>query len=113
MYLVDSVNAKVEAIQGQGARQSLAPGTGCPSRIYLSEHFYILIFFCVSGSQPINLSTLQEWGVALAVTWGVTMFLLSGPIASPSGQNDDTTNNSFKGPAVFCGALDQFWPQDK
>lgn len=39
----------------------------------------------------------KEWGVALAVTWGVTMFLLSGPIASPSGQNDDTTNNSFKG----------------
>ena len=33
------------------------------------------------------------------------MFLLSGPIASPSGQNDDTTNNSFKGAAVFCGAL--------
>lgn len=40
MYLVDSVNAKVEAIQGQGAPQSLAPGTGCPSRIYLSEHCY-------------------------------------------------------------------------
>lgn len=119
MYLVDSADAKVEAIQGQGAPQSLAPGTGCPSRIYLSEHCYTPLpdaledFFCVFGSQPINLSTLQEWGVALAVTWGVTMFLLSGPIASPSGQNDDTTNNSFKGPAVFCGALDQFWPQDK
>eukprot|EP00438_Fugacium_kawagutii_P017779 Skav205862 [mRNA] locus=scaffold766:150885:151889:+ [translate_table: standard] len=40
---------------------------------------------------------LKEWAVALAVTWGVTMFLLTGPIESPSGENDDTTSNSFKG----------------
>mmetsp|Transcript_58875 Transcript_58875/g.119893 ORF Transcript_58875/g.119893 Transcript_58875/m.119893 type:complete len:356 (+) Transcript_58875:46-1113(+) len=40
---------------------------------------------------------LKEWAVALGVTWGVTMFLLTGPIASPSGENDDTTSNSFKG----------------
>lgn len=39
----------------------------------------------------------KEWGVALAVTWGVTQFLLTGPIASPSGENDDNTNNSIKG----------------
>eukprot|EP00438_Fugacium_kawagutii_P023600 Skav205956 [mRNA] locus=scaffold442:159082:160059:+ [translate_table: standard] len=40
---------------------------------------------------------LKEWLVALVVTSGVTMFLLTGPIASPSGKNDDTTSNSFKG----------------
>ena len=46
------------------------------------------------------LTFLQEWAVALGVTWGVTMFLLTGPIASPSGKNDDTTSNSFKGPSI-------------
>eukprot|EP00438_Fugacium_kawagutii_P014752 Skav202476 [mRNA] locus=scaffold149:659381:660385:+ [translate_table: standard] len=40
---------------------------------------------------------LKDWAVALTVTWGVTMFLLTGPIASPSGKNEDTTSNSVKG----------------
>mmetsp|Transcript_39568 Transcript_39568/g.73775 ORF Transcript_39568/g.73775 Transcript_39568/m.73775 type:complete len:353 (-) Transcript_39568:224-1282(-) len=39
----------------------------------------------------------KEWAVAFFVTWGVTQFLLSGPIATESGENDDTTSNSMKG----------------
>jgi len=40
---------------------------------------------------------LKEWAVALLVTWGVTQFLLTGPIASPSGVNDSGASNSIKG----------------
>ena len=40
---------------------------------------------------------LQEWGVAFFVTWGVTQFLLTGPIATESGENEDHTSNSVKG----------------
>ncbi|CAE7345561.1 UTR5 [Symbiodinium sp. CCMP2592] len=39
----------------------------------------------------------REWGVAFFVTWGVTQFLLTGPIATESGENDDHTSNSVKG----------------
>merc|ERR1719399_909521 len=34
---------------------------------------------------------LKEWAIALFITVGVTLFLLTGPIASPSGENTDTT----------------------
>jgi adenosine 3'-phospho 5'-phosphosulfate transporter B2 len=40
---------------------------------------------------------MKEWLVALFVTSGVTMFLLTGPIASPSGENSDGTQSSMKG----------------
>eukprot|EP00930_Biecheleria_cincta_P082073 TRINITY_DN7163_c0_g1_i3.p1 TRINITY_DN7163_c0_g1~~TRINITY_DN7163_c0_g1_i3.p1 ORF type:complete len:373 (+),score=64.16 TRINITY_DN7163_c0_g1_i3:73-1119(+) len=40
---------------------------------------------------------MKEWLIALFVTMGVTMFLLTGPIASPSGESTDTTHNSMKG----------------
>eukprot|EP00930_Biecheleria_cincta_P082075 TRINITY_DN7163_c0_g2_i1.p1 TRINITY_DN7163_c0_g2~~TRINITY_DN7163_c0_g2_i1.p1 ORF type:complete len:346 (+),score=66.37 TRINITY_DN7163_c0_g2_i1:68-1105(+) len=40
---------------------------------------------------------LKEWLIALFITVGVTMFLLTGPIASPSGENTDTTQDSVKG----------------
>lgn len=43
------------------------------------------------------ISECQEWGVAAAVTGGVTMFLLTGPIASPSGISEDNSSNSVKG----------------
>ncbi len=62
IYLVDSADTKVEAIQAQGARQSLAPGTGCHSRIYLNEHEWTLLpdaledFFVYLA---VNLSTYQ------------------------------------------------------
>ncbi|CAE7225093.1 slc35b2 [Symbiodinium pilosum] len=41
--------------------------------------------------------TVKEWAVAFFVTWGVTQFLLTGPIATESGENDDHTSNSVKG----------------
>jgi adenosine 3'-phospho 5'-phosphosulfate transporter B2 len=40
---------------------------------------------------------LKEWAIALFITVGVTMFLITGPIASPSGENSDDTQSSTKG----------------
>jgi len=40
---------------------------------------------------------LKEWTVALFITMGVTMFLLTGPIASPTGENSDSKQSSIKG----------------
>eukprot|EP00930_Biecheleria_cincta_P082074 TRINITY_DN7163_c0_g1_i4.p1 TRINITY_DN7163_c0_g1~~TRINITY_DN7163_c0_g1_i4.p1 ORF type:complete len:349 (+),score=58.14 TRINITY_DN7163_c0_g1_i4:74-1120(+) len=39
----------------------------------------------------------KEWAIAFFITVGVTMFLLTGPIASPSGENTDSKQNSMKG----------------
>mmetsp|Transcript_39708 Transcript_39708/g.86559 ORF Transcript_39708/g.86559 Transcript_39708/m.86559 type:complete len:352 (+) Transcript_39708:66-1121(+) len=51
---------------------------------------------CIFG----KVYNLRDWGVALAVTLGVTEFLLTGPI-----EGDGQSGNSVKGLFLLCGFL--------